>query len=397
MIQILKPTNSEKIKKIMLDIRVDRYGIGLMLPKAAFFTVRMDSLSNITANILKQEMLSLGGDVAVSRDSLTGKTKKTDCLLIGNLSQFDRLNRKLKSQPFGLSGLSEDLAQALNNYRKKNFFWELPRYKLNLSQRTHIMGIINCTPDSFSGDGLCGSPDLIFEHAQQLVREGADIIDVGGESSRPQAKAVSLKVELRRVLPVVKMLAKKIKVPISVDTYKPEVAKAALESGAQIINDITGLRNPKMSGLIAKYGAGVVIMHMKGTPRNMQKNPNYVSLMNDICGYLNAAVSRAENAGIKKEKIVIDPGIGFGKTLNHNLEILNKLEQLKVLGFPILVGVSRKSFVGKLLNIATPAERIFGTLGASVLAAGVGAKILRTHDVRETKQALTIVDKINNI
>ena len=377
----------------MQDIRVDPYGIKIMLPKAITHLLRVNSVSNITANILKQEMLSLGGDVAVARDALTGKTRKTDCLLMGNLSQFNRLKGKLNRQPFGLDKLAGDLSRALTNYQRDNFIIELGRHKLSLGKRAHIMGIVNVTPDSFSGDGLCQLPAII-DYAEKTAEDGADIIDVGGESSRPGAKAVSIKEELARTIPVIKALSKKIKKPISIDTYKPEVAKVALDNGAVLVNDVTGLRNPRMAKLIARYKAAVVIMHMLGNPRTMQKDPHYSSLIDEIIEYLERAINLAQDAGIDKEKIIIDPGIGFGKTLKHNLEILKRLAEFKALGRPILVGTSRKSFIGKILNVA-PQERIFGTVATCVSAVQNGAKILRVHDVGKVKQALKVLDAIN--
>ncbi len=412
--RILQLHNPQEIKQLMQDIKVDPYGIKIMSPKAIPFLVRLDSVSNITANILKQEMLSVGADAAVSRDALTGRAKRTDCLLMGSLAQFNRLNQKLNNQPFGLNKLGADLSRILNNYQKENFTLDLGGYKLNLGRRAHLMGILNLTPDSFSGDGLYASSlpvpacpagrrqaglvsrpsSEIVDFAQSLADDGADIIDVGGESSRPGAKSVSLKEELERTIPVIKALAKKIKVPVSIDTCKTEVAKQALDCGAAVINDITGLKNPRMRKLAAKYKAAVVIMHMKGNPRSMQRNPRYVSLTDEIIEYFQKAVKQAQEAGIDKEKIIIDPGIGFGKALEHNLEILRRLGEFKVLGLPILAGPSRKSFIGKILN-AAPQERVFGTVAACVLAARCGAKILRVHDVKAVKEALKISEAIN--
>ncbi len=384
----------------MRQIRVDSYGIKIMAPKAITHLIRVGSLSCIAANILKQEMLSLGADAAVSRDTLTGRAKKTDCLLMGNLSQFNRLNQKLYRQPFGLSLLAQELGAAIENYEKANFRIDLGRYKLNLNpKRTAIMGVMNITPDSFSGDGLLrasgfGLQANILEYAGQLIKDGADIIDVGGESSRPQAKAVGVKEEISRVVPVIKLLSKRIKAPISVDTYKPEVAKQALDSGAVMVNDISGLRNNAMTRLVAKYRAGIVIMHMKGNPRTMQRNPVYKSLIDEIIEYFHQAISKAVSAGIDKAKIILDPGIGFGKLPEQNLEILKKLKAFKALGMPILVGPSRKSFIGKILN-APPKERVFGTVSACVLAAQNGAHIVRVHDVKAVRQALRVAEQIN--
>lgn len=397
--QILEIHRWEDLSRIMQQINVDPYGIKIMLPKALTYLIKINSLSNTAANILKQETLSIGGDLAISRGALTGKVKKTDCLLIASSSQISRLNKKLSLQPFGLAELGRDLSRLLDNYQKNNFSIVLGRHKLNLGQgKTCLMGIVNLTPDSFSGDGLYKShqsPDKrkIIDYVKQMADDGADIIDVGGESSRPAALAVSIKEELSRTIPVIKALVKKIRVPISIDTYKPEVAKQALDNGAVMINDITGLRNPKMLKVAARYKAVVVIMHMKGMPQNMQKDPRYISLIDEIIEYLHKAVERALETGIDKNKIIVDPGIGFGKTVEDNLEILKSLKTFKGLGQPLLVGTSRKSFIGKLLN-AQPQERLSGTIAACVLAARNGADILRVHDVRQVKQALKVTEAV---
>jgi len=381
----------------MRDIGVDPYGVKIMLPKAVTYLVKLNSLSNIAANILKQEMLSLGAEAALARSSLTGEAKKTDCLLIGNSSQFRLLEEKLQIQPFGLRDLSRQLSCALEDYSRENFRIKLGKFNLNLSKRPQIMGIVNITPDSFSGDGLYPgggvSRDRIVAYANQLVRDGADIIDIGGESSRPGARQLPLKEELSRVIPVIKVLAKRIKVPISIDTYKSEVARRALDNGASIVNDISGLRDNKMSGVIRRYKAAVVIMHMKGKPTDMQKNPVYQSLIDELLEYLGSARDKALSAGIYRENIILDPGIGFGKTLKHNLEILKRLEEFKILGQPILVGTSRKSFLGKILNLEAQ-ERIFGTVASCVLAVKNGAGILRVHDVKAVKEALKVFSAI---
>jgi len=393
--RVLQTSNPRELTQIMQDIHVDEYGISIMLPKAITHLVKINSISNITANILKQEMLSLGGDVALARGALTGKNKQTDCLLMGSLAQFNRLNAKLKQQPFGLDKLSKQLSGALANYQKDSFRLNLGSYRLNLTQRAHIMGIVNITPVSFSNDGLYDlSLDEIVSRVEELVNDGADIIDVGGESTRPGARPVSVKEELRRTVPVIKSLAKKVKVPISIDTYKPEVAKAALDNGAVMVNDITGLRNIKMRKVVAKYKAGVVIMHMQGSPKTMQINPEYKSLIDDIIEYLDNAAKTALAGGIDENRIIVDPGIGFGKTAEHNLEIIKKLSEFRVLGKPMLVGPSRKSFLGKILNLE-PQELIFGTVSACVLAVKNGASLVRVHDVKAVSQALKVLEAID--
>lgn len=381
----------------MREIKVDPYGIDIMVPKAINRVIKINSIPSFAANILKQEMLSLGGDVALSRNALTGGSKKTDCILIANLSQLSRLKQKLALQPFGLNSLARDLALMLDNYEKEDFIYEAGKFKLELGRRPHLMGVLNLTPDSFSNDGLMGK-DLseIAEIAGRMVADGADIIDVGGESSRPGAKAVTADEELKRVIPVIKLLAKKIRVPVSIDTTKPRVARQALDAGAAIVNDISGLRDKEMARVAAKYKAGVVIMHMKGNPRTMQRKPDYESLIEEIMDYLDKAAQAAVALGVGKNSIMIDPGIGFGKTKEHNLEILKRLREFKALGFPVLAGTSRKSFIGKVLNGAVPSERLFGSVSSCVVAAMNGAHVLRVHDVKAVKEAVSLAEAIKN-
>lgn len=395
MARILEVPCLEQVEKIMQEIKVDASGIKIMAPKAMHYLVRLNSISNICANILKQDMLSLGGEVAVCRGALTGEVKKTDCLVMGNLLQLSRLAGKVSRQPFGLDKVSQHLLCALANYSRHDFILKVGKFRLNLGKRVHLMGVLNLTQDSFSKDGLYShSLREIKSYALKMVRDGADILDIGGESSRPGAKVLSAKEEIKRIIPLIKSLVKKIKVPVSVDTYKPEVAKAALDNGALIVNDITGLRSAVMAKVVARYKAGLVIMHMKGMPSNMQNNPEYKSLLVEIIEYLDSAIKRAQEAGIDKEKIIVDPGIGFGKTVEHNLEILNRLSELRVLGRPILIGTSRKSFIGKILGLK-PEERLSGTISSCVLAASAGARVLRVHDVKEVKEALKIYEAIN--
>lgn len=260
--------------------------------------------------------------------------------------------------------------------------------------RTYIMGVLNLTPDSFSGDGICDDVDSAVKNALIMTAEGADIIDVGGESTRPGSKPVSLKEELGRVIPVVKKIAKSAGVPISVDTTKSEVARQALDNGASIINDISGLESDaKMISVAKEFRAKVVLMHIKGTPLTMQKNPAYGNLLKEILEKLRELIKKAEAGGVKKENIIIDPGIGFGKTFEHNLEILKGLSEFKALDKPILVGPSRKAFIGKILD-AEPKNRIFGTAAAVSVAINNGADMVRVHDVREMKQVAAVTDAI---
>ncbi|MDD5409431.1 MAG: dihydropteroate synthase, partial [Candidatus Omnitrophica bacterium] len=345
--RIFNFNGENEVKQAMREIGVDPSGIKIMLPKAVTFLIRLNSISNIAANILKQEMLSLGGDVAIARGALTGKTKNTGCLIIGQSCQLRSLILKLRLQPFGLSKLADELDSNIKKYARGKFILPLKKGSLNFNGKVYIMGAVNLTPDSFSGDGLYGIkssdyPGLALEKAETMLKDGADIIDLGGESSRPGARSISVKEELRRVLPVLKKLAKSIPAPISIDTTKAEVAQAALDSGAQIINDISGLRDKRMVKIAARHKAAVIIMHMLGKPVNMQHKVAYKSLIEDIAFWLKNSVDSAECAGIKPDKIIIDPGIGFSKTPGQNLEIIKRLADFKILGKPILVGPCRK-------------------------------------------------------
>lgn len=258
--------------------------------------------------------------------------------------------------------------------------------------RTYLMGILNVTPDSFSDGGMFFDQTDAVLHAFQMVKDGADIIDVGGESTRPGAEHVTMEEEMRRVVPVVQKLRQKTKIPLSVDTYKSKVAAEALKAGANIVNDITGLRgDPEMANVIAGAGASVVLMHIKGTPKDMQMNPAYDDLIGEVYGYLEGAVRTARSKGISQ--VMVDPGIGFGKTADHNLELINRLAEFRKIGVPVLIGVSRKSFIGKILD--TPVEaRLEGTAAAVTASILHGADIVRVHEVREMRRVAMVADAI---
>ncbi len=269
-------------------------------------------------------------------------------------------------------------------YRHKNF-----RFRFN---RTLVMGILNVTTDSFSDGGKYLDIDKSANRVDEMIRQGADIIDVGGESSRPGAKPVSADEEAGRVIPVIRMIAKRHPgAPVSIDTYKPEVAEEALLAGAVMINDISGLRDPAMVKLAAKSRAPVVVMHMKGTPGTMQKNPMYKDVVKEITGFFKERLKTLSSNGIRK--IILDPGIGFGKTGNHNLAILHNLDKMTALGYPVLVGLSRKSFIGSALSRGVD-DREIGTLAANVMAVSKGASVIRVHDVAMNLQAARMADCI---
>lgn len=269
------------------------------------------------------------------------------------------------------------------------------QHDFDLSRKTHVMGILNITPDSFSDGGLHFDRSTAIEQGVRMVSDGADIIDIGGESTRPGSEPVSLEEELRRTIPVIEELVKKVAVPVSIDTSKAEVAQQALAAGASIVNDISGLRfDPDMPKIIAHYKVPVVIMHIKGRPREMQQNPQYESLIPEIMDYFRISMRLAKKFGIPEELMILDPGIGFGKTFDHNLEILNNLQQFTLLERPLLVGPSRKAFLGKILGDVPVSDRLEGTAAAVAVSIMKGAHIIRVHDVKEMARIAKTVDAI---
>ena len=256
-----------------------------------------------------------------------------------------------------------------------------------------VMGIINLSPDSFYAGNRCATVEDAVRHAENMVEEGAHVLDVGAESTRPGSQAIGEETELKRLAPVISALAKRVPVPVSVDTSKPAVADRVLQEGARIINDVAGLNHPEMSRIIARHGAGVVVMHMQGVPETMQDNPQYGDVVEDVLEFLRLSVETAGSAGIAPRSIAVDPGIGFGKTLEHNLKLIGSLRRFKVLDKPVLIGVSRKSFIGRILDLDAE-ERLEGSLAAGVAGVINGADILRVHDVRATVRAVHIAHAI---
>lgn len=299
-----------------------------------------------------------------------------------------------KVKPFGLRKLSQDIKETFVSIDKKSLDVKCGSRTLKLSDRTHIMGVLNVTPDSFSDGGYYIDPALALERALVMESQGADIIDIGGESTRPGAKQVPYEEELKRVIPIIEAVTEKIDIPISVDTYKARVAKLAIESGASIINDISGLRfDPDMAAVAAAMACPIILMHTRGAPADMQLDTTYSSLMDEVVDYLKGGIAIAEKAGVDSNKIIVDPGIGFGKNLNGNLHLIKNLAELKVLGKPVLIGTSRKSFIGSIID-SGPHDRLEGTIAASMFARIEGANIIRTHDVKEAKRAAIITDAI---
>lgn len=264
---------------------------------------------------------------------------------------------------------------------------------MKLIDGPNIMGIINVTPDSFSDHGLYATTEKAIEHADRLIEEGADILDIGGESARPGSMAVDLEEELRRVIPVVEVLSKK-NIPLSVDTSKPEVMRAAITAGASIINDVNALQNPGAIEVIAESNVQVCLMHMQGKPRSMQNNPQYANVANEVSSFLQHRMDVACRAGIGLDRIIIDPGFGFGKSFQHNIELFQHLDQFTMLNVPVLVGLSRKSMLGTITGNDVD-NRVHASVAAALLAIDKGAKILRVHDVKATKDAVLVYNTLN--
>ncbi len=273
--------------------------------------------------------------------------------------------------------------------------WTAQQYQFRFPRPALVMGIVNVTPDSFSDGGRFLDTESAIEHGLALVLEGADLLDVGGESTRPGAGTVTSEEECRRVIPVIQGLAQRVAVPISVDTSKPEVAEAALAAGASIINDVGATwGDSRMPALAAESGAGYLAMHMQGRPQTMQEHPEYADVTTEVLRTLGEVVTRCRQAGLRPEQLALDPGIGFGKTVQHNLELLGRMGLFRELERPVAIGVSRKSFLGKLLGDVPVGDRLAGGLAAACLAVAQGVAIVRTHDVRDTVRALRVAEAI---
>lgn len=370
-------------------------GIQIMKKKGVFRVILLEHVSLRQAIIIKQEMLSKGGDAAVNAKVASLAGDFTDILLMGTTSQLLRASEGLLRQPFGLPQIAEEILEVLDAQESSGGrILQLGRHAFVLGAKTYIMGILNTTPDSFSDGGTHMTVDRAVEHAWRLVKEGADIIDIGGESTRPGSAPTPPAEEIRRVVPVIEALGGDFPVPISVDTYKSEVAEAALAAGAHMINDISALAiDPRLGEVVARAKAPIVLMHMKGRPRDMQENPYYESVVSEVAGFLRASIARAKEYGIPGENVVIDPGIGFGKTCAHNLELLRRLKELKSLGYPILLGTSRKSFIGRTLGLPVE-DRVEGTASTVALGIASGADIVRVHDVKHMARVAQMADAI---
>jgi dihydropteroate synthase len=394
--------NKQEAVRCLKEIGVDPGAYKYLVPKAIHRCVKLKNLSSQAANIIKQEMLSKGGDAALNRSAIL-LNGHTDVLLMGSLNHYQRLVEKLKLQPFGLKQVAEEIETILNCLEPTTSVMELPSgQSLELGKRTLIMGILNVTPDSFSDGGRYFGFDKAIAHAHRMMEEGADIIDIGGASSRPGALSIDPEQELERVVPVVKRLARDGLV-ISVDTFRAVVAESCLDAGASIINDIGRLQfDPQMLPVLVKRQAPVVLMHNRLQNFNQSKpasdvetgiNPRYDDMISEIISELEQSIDQAVNAGLNPNRIIIDPGIGFGKNAYQNCLIIKRLKEFKSLGKPLLIGASRKSFIGEILGLKVE-DRLEGSLAALSMGVTNGADIVRVHDVAESKRAARMTDAV---
>ncbi len=386
--RLVKINNLQEAKAELTKIGADEHGIQLMMGKAVFYAIHLDNVPGKAASIIKQELLSKGGEAAIARQALVQPHDPSSVLMLATAKQYQRLVVKLKMQQFGLPKLASQMTEMLKNLQGyQPYELQSGNFSLPLGNRTLVMGILNITPDSFSDGGKYIDLDLAVEHAKQMVADGADLIDVGGESTRPGAVAVSTEEELRRVIPVLERLSRELAVPMSIDTYKAEVASKAVASGASLVNDIWGLRgDPAMARTVAALDVPYIMMHN-------QADTNYQNLMGDIIAFFRTGMEMATAAGMRPEQIILDPGIGFGKTYEQNLAVMQKLSELTSLGQPLLLGTSRKSLIKHTLNLPAQ-ERVEGTAATVALAIAAGADIIRVHDVKAMSRVARMTDAI---
>lgn len=368
-------------------IKSEEYGSGYMGQKTQHYNVLVENVKNPAVHILKETMLSLGGDAATHKAALMGDAGLTSVLLMGNRLQLKALAKKMKLQPFGLPQFAKELNALLEDVVPKEAVMSYRGGQLEFGKKTLVMGILNVTPDSFSDGGAWFDKEKAVDHALQMQAEGADVIDVGGESTRPGHEPVDAAEEMRRVLPVIEALSGKLSVPISIDTYKAATAEAALEAGAHIINDVWGLQaDDKMAAVAAKYDCPVILMHNK-------EEAVYEDLFSEMLQFFEKSIQLALAAGCKRSQIILDPGIGFGKDAGHNLAVMNKLADFKCFGMPILLASSRKRTIGRVLDLPAD-ERVEGTGATVALGIARGADMVRVHDVKEMVRITKMSDAI---
>ncbi len=390
--RLLRVADEAEARAELAKVGCHAAGINIMSAKAVFRLVKLENVPAKAANLLKQTFLAKGGEAALARGTADLSAAASDVLLCGTLKQYRLALAQLAQQPWGLPAVATAVAAALaaaEGFPERRYAW--PGRELAIRPgRTVVMGILNVTPDSFSDGGRYNVLDAALRHAEEMAADGADVIDIGAESTRPYgATAVSAAEEMERLLPVVERVLAAVPLPVSVDTYKAAVAEEALKLGAHLVNDVWGLqRDEAMAGVVARYGVPVVVMH------NQEGTAYAGDVLAAVAAFLRRSVGIAAAAGVPAANVIVDPGIGFGKTAAHNLAVLNRLDELKALGCPILLGTSRKRFVGTALGGLPADDRVEGT--AATVACGImrGASIVRVHDVKAMARVARMTDAI---
>lgn len=375
----------EECEEELRRVEVDHSCIDVFIEKRDSFLLKITGLSTPAANILKQIAISFGADVAVHREVITGKVDCSDAIFMGTKRQLRRTVLALSSQPFGLAGLERQVVELLSRLDKLPAAIDLPLGRLTFD-RPLIMGVLNVTPDSFSDGGLFLEPDAARRRIDEMIEQGADIVDVGAESTRPGSDPVPVSEQLRRLSSIFDHLQTR-HVLWSIDTTNPDVARAALDKGASIVNNVSGGTNPALWQLAGEYCAAFVLMHIQGTPKTMQQNPHYDDFNAELFRFFSTKLAEIQASDFPRDRVILDPGIGFGKRVTDNTAAIRRLGELRAFGSPILVGASRKSFLGKLLGLEVN-DRLEASLASAVLAFAGGANILRVHDVSQTRKAL---------
>jgi len=385
---LIKEISQNNLRNSVQEVGFEAGYVEKVLPKYTFRLFKVFDLSPQQASILKQTALSVGCDCAVHREVITCKIDKTDAVLGGTVSQLCQIASKLKAQPFSLSKLSAELLFHIEAQlspialRGKVFDWS----------KTYLMGILNVTPDSFSDSGKYFSPEAAIAQAKELAKY-SDIIDIGGESTRPFSQKVDSEEEIKRIVPIITSIREQgVELPISIDTRNAETARLALSAGADIVNDVSGgVWDSSMLDVVAEFQAPFILMHSLGAPDSMQQNPTYERVVDEVYLDLESKIKNAVQKGVAKEKIIVDIGIGFGKTQEHNIELLSRVSEFKSLGCPILVGVSRKSFI---TDAATIEEKDLATLAINSCLATRGVDILRVHNPQLHQKSIAFIDRL---
>jgi dihydropteroate synthase len=387
-------SNVADLERHLSEIDVSLEEIDRIADTFLHFTLKLEGVDTRAANLLKSSIETLGGGIAMRKEAHEYTVRETDIIITASRQALKLLAVKLKGQPFGLESIGLEITACLAA-GTRTMTWG--NRVFDFTRKTYVMGILNRTPDSFYPASRRTTLAEAMKAVSQMIRAGVDIVDVGGESSRPGSDPVPVDEEIRRVIPLIQAIRGESDVMISIDTRKREVAERALDAGADIINDISGLKHDEgLARLVARRKVPIVLMHMRGIPKTMQRNPYYKNTISEILRELAPSIAFALGAGIPLEMIIIDPGIGFGKKIHDNLRIIRELASLKSLNFPILIGLSRKSFIGEILD--KPVEkRLIGTITANTLAVLNGANIIRVHDVGDAVEMVKIIDSVRRI